>query len=48
MCTLQNVVISSRKVISLIRVIDNGETPKFRINKSLIYYLSNSYVFMGL
>jgi hypothetical protein len=26
----------------------NGETPIFTINKSLIYYLSNSYVFMGL
>jgi hypothetical protein len=26
----------------------NGETPIFTINKSLIYYLSNSYVFMEL
>jgi hypothetical protein len=32
----------------MINVIDNGETPIFTINKSVICYLSDSYVLIGL
>ena len=39
---------SKAEGISRIRFNKNGETPIFTINKSLICYLSNSYIFKGL